>query len=275
MEFKHIILDADSLLYICSITAEKEEASHACQNMKSKIQKIKDYLRCDSMEIFIKGEGNFRDAMSTSTVYKGTRPTLRPRHLDAVTDYIVNKHGAQRADGMEADDLCSVLLHESHGFESGVVLASVDKDLWNTPGWHFNYDQRKWNAEYITVQEANRNFIRQIVTGDAIDNIPGLPKLAEITRTNLGMRRCRGAGKACANAIIRGLSNRAALEAVWVAYCEYGAEQGWPQEETKAYFLEQGRLLWMTRELEVDGSPKLWSPPSYCSFWDKPEALPV
>lgn len=272
MEFNRIILDADSLLYRCSLTAEKEEASHACQNIKSQIKRIKEYLRCDTMDIFIKGEDNFRDTLSTSAVYKGNRPAVRPRHLAAVTDYIISVHEAKRVNGMEADDACSVALYENSDYSSGVVLAAIDKDLWNTPGWHFNYDQRKWNVEYITVHEANRNFIRQILTGDKTDNIAGLPSLAEATRALLGLSRRRGVGRATAEALIRGVSNSEALERVWKAYEAFGAEAGWSAREIRRYFLEQGQLLWMARSLHCDGAPVLWEVPRSVSYWETQES---
>jgi len=260
-ELTRILLDADSLLYRCGFAAEGEEVSHALHNLKSQIEKIKDYLHCDNMDIYIKGKGNFRNELAQTTVYKGTRASAIPTHYRALKDYIIGVHGAKEVDGMEADDAVSVELWKNRDPASGVVLAAMDKDLWNTPGWHFNYDPRKWKLEYITIQEANRNFLHQLLSGDRTDNVPGLPYFGTMVETVYGIRGRVGEKKA--QYFIEGCNNKQAITRIWEAYKWYGEEQGWEESVSREYFLEQGRLLWMTRELNEDGTPVLWEPPSF------------
>lgn len=256
-----ILLDADSLLYRCGFAAEGEDVTHALHNLKSQIQKIKEALDCENMDIYIKGKGNFRNEISQTTVYKGTRTAAVPTHYRALKDYIIAVHGAKEVDGMEADDAVSVELWNNREPDSGVILAAMDKDLWNTPGWHFNYDPRKWTAEYITLSQANRNFIHQLLSGDRTDNVPGLPHFADHIGDVYGFRG--RVGEKRAKAFIQDCDNREALIRVWEAYKWYGEEQGWEESVSREYFVEQGRLLWMTRELYEDGSPKMWEPPEY------------
>jgi hypothetical protein len=225
-------------------------------------------LGVDELTIFIKGTGNFRTDVAQTAVYKGTRPNIVPTHYAALREYITKVHGAIEVNGMEADDAASVELWKNRDKDSTVILAAMDKDLWNTPGWHFNYDPRKWFSEYITVQTADRNFIRQILTGDRSDNIIGLPRVAEVSRNRLGIGTTgsRGVGPSTAEALLRGLSNKEALIRCWELYKEYGAEQGFSEDDAREYFVEQGKLLWMTRELNPDGTPVQWEPPSFlCS----------
>jgi hypothetical protein len=217
------------------------------------------------MDIFIKGKGNFRNDVAWSAVYKGTRPVIVPTHYLALREYIVNVHGAKEVNGMEADDAVSVELWNSRDKDSGVILAAMDKDLWNTPGWHFNYDPRKWFSEYITVSQADRNFITQLLTGDRTDNIPGLPRTAKKSRDRLGSNRIgsRGIGGSTAELLLQGMDNKQALMEVWLLYKEYAEEVGLTEKDAMDYLVEQGRLLWMTRELNQDGTPVLWEPPSF------------
>lgn len=256
-----ILLDADSLLYRCGFAAEGEEVSHALHNLKSQIEKIKEALDCENMDIFIKGTGNFRNELAQTAVYKGTRTSTVPTHYRALKDYIIAVHKAKEVDGMEADDAVSVELWNNRDPESGVILAAMDKDLWNTPGWHFNYDPRKWKAEYITLSEANRNFIHQLLSGDRTDNIPGLPYFTDMVESVYGIRGRVGEKKA--QKFVEGCNNREAMMRVWEAYKWYGEDQGWQESVSREYFVEQGRLLWMTRELHEDGTPVLWEPPEY------------
>lgn len=256
MEFHRILLDGDSLLYRCGFAAEGEEISHACYNLKNQLNKIKEELRCDTMDIFIKGTGNFRNEISESTVYKGTRPMRVPTAYPDLKKYIMEVHGAKEVDGMEADDAVSVELWKNRDPDSGVILAAMDKDLWNTPGWHFNYNPRKWNVEYIPIQEANRNFLKQLLTGDRTDNIPGLPLFVRRIGERYGVHGRVGPVKA--EAFIQGLSNKEAYARIKEAYALYGEEQGWDTDVSLQYLREQGRLLWMTRELDEEGNPVLW-----------------
>jgi len=62
-----------------------------------------------------------------------------------------------------------------------VIIITVDKDLDNTPGWHYNFVKKE--KYWITEEEGIRNFYKQLLTGDAVDNIKGIkgigPKRAE------------------------------------------------------------------------------------------------
>ena len=262
--FTRVVVDADSLLYRCGFAAEQEPVSHACHNLKQQIASIKEVLACDNVELYIKGKGNFRTEIAVSCTYKGTRENRVPTHYPALRDYIKDVHGAKEVDGMEADDICSAILYEYHSKDSSVVLAAMDKDLWNTPGWHFNYDPRKWTTEYVTVAEADYNFIRQLVTGDRSDNVPGLPRLAQSSVERLALEGVRAGGIAetKANRILNSLNtNQERIQEVWRLYQEYGKEVEWSEQDVQEYFVEQGRLLWMTRRFHADGTPVLWEPP--------------
>jgi hypothetical protein len=262
--FNRIVVDADSLIYRCGFAAENEPVSHACHNLKLQINSIKEVLGSDNIELYIKGKGNFRTEIAVSSVYKGTRASRVPTHYPALRDYITNVQGAKEVDGMEADDRCSAILYEFQDKDSGVVLAAMDKDLWNTPGWHFNYDPRKWTTEYVTVAEADYNFLGQLVTGDRSDNVPGLPGLSKASVERLGIKGLTAGGIAETKAkrILNSLNtNQERLEEIWKLYKEYGEEAAWSPQDVQDYFVEQGRLLWMTRRLHGDGTPVLWEPP--------------
>lgn len=272
MQFNRIILDADSLVYRVGFAAEADPVSHACQSLKSQIKSIKQACECENMEVFISGTGNFREDVSTSVVYKGNRPQKKPKHYDDLRDYLLGVHSATIVDGMETDDMCSYLLYQAwkKGGEerSGTVLASMDKDLWNTPGWHFNYDPRKWHHDYVAMHEANINFLRQMLSGDRVDNIPGLPYCTEeiIEHYSLSSAAAKGCGIATAKKIIPMHAKvEDAMADIIRCYVSYGLINGWGITEVMDYIREQGRLLWMTREME-NGKPVQWDIPKWASF---------
>lgn len=152
----------------------------------------------------------------------------RPIHEKQLRAYLVRKYGAIPVDGQEADDEVSILCCES---PHDTVIASIDKDLNNTAGWHYNYDKKE--MYFITEEEADLNFYRQLLTGDSTDNIVGI----------------KGYGKAAALRILpEALTPKEMCDIVWSHYKERGYD--WD------YFVLQGRLLWMRRERD-----EYWLPP--------------
>jgi 5'-3' exonuclease len=80
-------------------------------------------------------------------------------------------------------------------------------------------------------------FYAQLLTGDAVDTIPGLPKCGPVAAFNI---------------LANSNTPAEALKAVYGAYKACYGLSGYKE------MLEQGRLLYMTRKLREDGTPVLW-----------------
>ena len=266
MKFNALVIDGDSLMYRCGFAAKGEPVENALHSFKLQVQAIEEATECFLTRMYIKGEGNFRNALSVSRKYKGNRTQPPPEHYDAIVEYAVKYCKAVKVNGMEADDMCSVLLYNHRSMDSGFVLAAMDKDLWNTPGWHYNYNKKV--LEYVTIEEANLNFLHQMLTGDSSDNIPGLPFLVSPFRSiDPGAEyKPKPVGTKRAQQFLEGKSSKEAALLVQDAYKAWGDFSNLPEEETQRYFLEQGRLLWMTRRLNADGTPVLWEPPAFLDW---------
>ena len=63
-------------------------------------------------------------------------------------------------------------------FLSCNVIAGVDKDLLQIPGYH--YHLKKGTLEHISWYDAIRNFFIQCLMGDTADNIPGVPGIGRV-----------------------------------------------------------------------------------------------
>lgn len=137
----------------------------------------------DSYALFLSGGGNFRESTATIRPYKGNRPSDKPFHYERIRDYLIKFRNAILIEGMEADDAVSIeqmkLYNQaceegdwSETYSEGTVICSIDKDLDNTPGWHYNWikDEKYWIDEITAL----RSFYSQLLTGDPVDNIPGL-----------------------------------------------------------------------------------------------------
>jgi 5'-3' exonuclease len=82
-------------------------------------------------------------------------------------------------EGQEADDAIGIRAYALG--EEDYIICSIDKDLDNLRGHHYNFVKNI--RYYVTEDEAIKNFYMQVLTGDRVDNVPGLkgvgPKKAE------------------------------------------------------------------------------------------------
>jgi DNA polymerase-1 len=72
---------------------------------------------------------------------------------------------------LEADDLIGMLVSEGRA-----IGVTVDKDLRQIPGWHWNPDKEPEPVQ-VSGKEADKYFYQQWMTGDTTDNIWGLWKV--------------------------------------------------------------------------------------------------
>ena len=184
-----------------------------------------------AIRTFLSGKTNFRDNVAVSKEYKGGRVAAKPVHYPAIRDYLVERAGAEVAVGQEADDLLGIGLTE---LGPKAVAVSIDKDLLQVPGLHYNWV----NDELIEVSKKDGflNFVSQLLTGDPTDNVPGL----------------RGVGPVAARKILEGAQSPA--EAFFRVYVEYRKQVPDP-EGCRRYLTEQANLLWIRRERDAAWSP--------------------
>lgn len=249
--------------------------SHALHGVKELIRAILARTNADDYQVYITGEGNFREDVAKILPYKGNRDkSHKPHHYDKITKYMVENWGAQEVMGIEADDALGIEQYEdwkratnpmnplikSEGKSTAetnlrTCIATIDKDLDMIPGWHYNW--RKDVMYFVDDHTAITWFYCQLIMGDKqVDNIQGIP----------------GAGKKKAYNVLKDCETEKEMyEATLEAYKEYirkkfkKLEDDITEKEVDilAYeeLLENARLLWMLREpLEPDRS-NLWTPP--------------
>ena len=143
---------------------------------------------------------------------------------------------------MEADDYCSIRARES----KYAVIATIDKDLDSVPGWHYNYQKKRYY--HVSAEDADDMEWIQTLTGDSTDNIPGIHRLGPVA-----------AGKFVRSWRKLGLSDSEKWAKVVELY--EAARQRYPERYPKVssaeeLALEQTRLVRLLRTPGV-----LWTPP--------------
>ncbi len=131
-------------------------------------------------------EPNFRMLIKGNKPYKANRKELiKPVHYDTIREYLINHQPTTMVSGQEADDALGIE-QSRRGLDT--VIASIDKDLLQVPGNHFNL----MTGDYIRATdpgtlELSKNgkttklmgvgfkwFCAQMLLGDTVDNIVGL-----------------------------------------------------------------------------------------------------
>lgn len=124
---------------------------------------------CSEVLVFLSGPNEicFRSEIATIRPYKGNRASSeRPVHYSAIKAYLISKYNADICYWHEADDALSMLA-------DGNIMCTADKDLLQVPGIHYNF--YKHEHREISYLEGEYNLFHQILTGDNVDNIQGLP----------------------------------------------------------------------------------------------------
>lgn len=74
---------------------------------------------------------------------------------------------------LEADDILGILATHKKLVKGDRIVVSIDKDMKQIPGRHFNPDKDEWFE--VTEESGDQAFYFQTLTGDQTDNYPGCP----------------------------------------------------------------------------------------------------
>ena len=259
------LIDADILLYEVGFACQyKDEDTgeivpssleDVMECVDGKISLIQELTWADEDPIlYLTGKKNFREYVAVTKEYKGNRVQAKPFHYNNVKGYLIAMYDAIVVDGMEADDALAIE-QTKRNFED-CIICSRDKDLRMVEGNHFGWEcgkQPQFGPEYVDKLgrlelddkgkirgTGLRFFYSQLITGDTVDNIQGLPRCGD---------------KKAFDTLDGCTTERQLYEAVRGAYQDKLGEDWLPLLRENAY------LLWMVRSLDDKGRPVMWQPP--------------
>ena len=164
-----IAVDADIVLYRAAWATEKESQMNAVASAYSILSDIADGCNSDNLVLCLSPKTNFRHAIYPE--YKANRKdSAKPKHAEFLRNWLIEESGYSVAMPLnhEADDLMA-----TYSDKYGAVIATIDKDLDQVAGDHYNFVRDE--LYIITEAKAKRLLYLQILTGDSTDNIKGLP----------------------------------------------------------------------------------------------------
>lgn len=168
---------SDILLHRVGFTTEEEEFYIARARIDDMIDGILLETGASEYRIYLSdlAQNNFRYQIDPS--YKANRTAPKPKHYQELKQYLIGGEGgwgALVAEGMEADDALGIGQRPdlANVNEIDTVICSIDKDLLQIPGYHYNFVRKEWTE--VTLAEGLLAFYRSILTGDKTDNISGI-----------------------------------------------------------------------------------------------------
>jgi 5'-3' exonuclease len=250
------LIDGDVVVYRVGYTTDNDSKGIARVRANEMIEGILAATGAKEFEVYLSDANinNFRYEVSPE--YKANRvDTKRPIHYEALKEHLIVDWGARIAYGMEADDMLGINQDWSHQLDEDdltdavTVICSIDKDLLQIPGSHYNFVKEQWFE--VTQWEGLKWFYQQILIGDVTDNVKG----------------CRGIGPVKSGRIIGAVSSGSGEEGLFEAVHQtYRTQEGKSEknpegkseEEILKSILVDGRLL----KIKQTEGEALWDFPS-------------
>lgn len=167
-----ILIDGDSIAYKAAYTNSIPEMM---QSINNKMWQILQDCGHSNYELYLEewreDKDLFRSGMTLETKsYKGNRKGPKPELLNDAREYMKSTYNAKVIKHYESEDLVLIRAYEI-GIDN-CIIAYIDKDLLQYPLTFYNYNKR--TIVTLTEDEADLNLWKQVLTGDMVDNIPGL-----------------------------------------------------------------------------------------------------
>jgi len=184
---KIALIDADFIKYfVCNAIKKDIENKRAYifedtakKYTQEYINMILDSFECPGYIFCFSGNSSntFRSAVAFEKKYKGTR-TYEPLYDGELQDkttsirYIRDRYPTLLYRDLEADDILSMLQDDE------TFIYSRDKDLLQIPGTHYSLETGQFVE--MTKEHSFQFLMKQMITGDVVDNIPGIVGIGEV-----------------------------------------------------------------------------------------------
>jgi hypothetical protein len=176
-----VLIDGDILTYRIGFASEGVGEGLCKARVDEFVLDILETFNAKDYDGYISPQdGNYRERIAVTVPYKGNRSGRKPTHYQLIREYLRSGWGFTIANGQEADDCLAIQL--TYLGERG-VCASIDKDLLQVPGYHYNFVKKE--LHHVTVQEGLRNFYLQVLTGDRVDNVVGIRGIGPVKAAKL------------------------------------------------------------------------------------------
>jgi len=187
-----LLADADIIVYAAAsihqdtikwdedVTSVTTDLPQAKNYVDSTVERLMRETKCTDVLMALSSvEKNFR--YSVLPTYKHNRSGLdRPLLREALNEYVVDTYAHKRKTAVEGDDVLGIL---ATAFPGKYLIATIDKDLRQIPGSHYNWQKREFFK--VTKEDGDLWFFTQILTGDPGDGYKGCPGIGKVKAEKL------------------------------------------------------------------------------------------
>ena len=181
-----LILDGDIFIYKAAFGCElgvdwgkglwsiAADIGEAVALIDQRVEELEDKFKARAVMTLSDGKANWRKDLSPD--YKRQRKAVRrPTLLRPMKDHVRKTYKVYEKDTLEADDVMGILQTHSRIIRGKKMIVTIDKDLLQIPGFHFNPDKPELGVRKVSVEEGDRLHLMQSITGDSVDNYKGVP----------------------------------------------------------------------------------------------------
>lgn len=186
---KTLLIDGDILVYKHAFGAEEDHSfdegddlvvaniDQAVTQMVQEVEDLKEKFSADALVCLTDRHHNYRkDLLPTYKAGRGKKPV-------AFNDMLAAAHSVfdvAHRESMEADDVMGIFMTGDQVIRGRKCIVSADKDMQTIPGNLYNPRHPKVGVRKITRKQADRFFLTQVLTGDAVDNYKGCPGIGPV-----------------------------------------------------------------------------------------------
>lgn len=221
------LIDGDILVYRIGFASEEDSESIAMARCSEFLEDMLLFNNFKEYQGYLTGKKNFRTEIAITAPYKGNRKAPKPKHYELLREYMQKSWGFVMIEDQEADDAIGIAAYSMEVGE--YCICSIDKDLDMLRGDHYNFV--KDDFYFIEEEQGIKNFYKQMLVGDRVDNIVGIKGIGPVKAERL-LKECK--------------TEKEMYLTVLEAY-----------KGDDKRVLENGQLLWIRREAN-----QMWSPPS-------------
>lgn len=248
-----LLLDADVLVYSFAFSEQQVirwdrdlYTQHAWLDptkvkLDTYIHKLMELTDCSEVKVALSDlDYNFRKEVYGP--YKMTRAGLiRPILFGPLREFFIKEHDGVFLPRLEGDDVLATWATDPA--TGPCVIGSIDKDLRQIPGLHYNWTRPDRKVEGVTPLEGELSLLTQILMGDRTDNYPGI----------------KGCGPKTAEKLLGEIRSKEDLQDVWADVIVKAYQKAGFGEEFALTNARCARLL-RFGDLAADGSIRLWHP---------------
>lgn len=185
-------IDADLLLWKFGYRNEKNFAwdngasssmtdlTMALKETRDFIEDIRQTTRSEETILCFTHFNNYR--YNVLPTYKHNRKdAVYPQLYRSLKDWLLMDYETMVVDPLEADDVLGIM---ATTYPDRFVICTIDKDLEQIPGMHFNWNHDS-KVRWVTPEEGDYVFYKQCLIGDSVDGFKGIPRVGPKTAEKL------------------------------------------------------------------------------------------